>query len=78
MGQEQFAAIMPYISADLVALIAEKQNIEAEEAISKLYGSKLYAALEKEETKVWQYSTPMLYSLFEQEMLSGNIEFPDI
>lgn len=78
MGQEQFAAIMPYISADLVALIAEKQNIEEEEAISKLYGSKLYAALEKEETKVWQYSTPMLYSLFEQEMLSGNIEFPDI
>ncbi len=78
MGQEQFAAIMPYISADLVALIAEKQNIEAEEAIIKLYGSKLYAALEKEETKVWQYSTPMLYSLFEQEMLSGNIEFPDI
>ena len=78
MGQEQFAAIMPYISADLVAMITEKQNTTAEEAIQKLYNSQLYAALEKEETKVWQYSTQMLYSLFEQEIISGKIEFPDV
>ena len=57
MGQEQFIAMMPYISTDLVSLIAEKQNISEETAIKKLYSSKLYAALEKEETKVWQYST---------------------
>lgn len=78
MGQEQFAAMMPYISADLVAMIAEKQNISHEEAIKKLYASQLYAALEKEETKVWQYSTQMLYSLFEQEEQTGTICFPDV
>ena len=27
MDQNQFAAIMPYISADLVGMIAEKENI---------------------------------------------------
>lgn len=78
MGQEQFAAIMPYISADLVAMISEKQNVKAEEAVKKLYNSQLYAALEKEETKLWQYSSQMLYSLFEQELSSGKIEFPDV
>ena len=78
MGQEQFDAIMPYISSDLVAMISEKQNISAEEAIEKLYNSKLYAALEIEETKVWQYSTQMLYSLFEQEIMFGSIQFPDV
>lgn len=78
MSQEQFAAMMPYISADLVTMIAEKQNISHEEAIKKLYASKLYAALEKEETKVWQYSTQMLYSLFEQEEQTGTIRFPDV
>ena len=57
MSQEQFVAMMPYISADLVAMIAEKQNISHEEAIKKLYASKLYAALEKEETKLW-YASP--------------------
>lgn len=78
MGQEQFVAMMPYISVDLVSLIAKKQNISEEAAIKKLYASKLYAALEKEETKVWQYSTHMLFSLFEQEEKTGNLQFPDV
>ena len=78
MGQEQFAAMMPYISADLVAMISDKQNITNEEAITKLYASKLYEALENEETKVWQYSTQMLYLLFEQEEKTGTIQFPDV
>ncbi len=78
MRQEQFIAMLPYISADLVSLIAEKQNITEENAIKKLYSSKLYAALEKEETKVWQYSTQMLYSLFVQEEKNGDIQFPDV
>lgn len=77
MGQEQFAAIMPYISADLVAMIAKKKNL-TEEAIAKLYSSKLYESLENEETKVWQYSTRMLYSFFEQEEKTGAILFPDV
>ena len=78
MEQEQFVAIMPYISTDLVSLITEKQNISEEAALKKLYSSKLYKALEKEETKVWQYSTHMLYSLFEQKEKNGDIQFPDV
>lgn len=78
MGQEEFAAMMPYISTDLVAMIVKNQSITEKEAIKKLYSSKLYAALEKEETKVWQYSTQMLYTLFEQEEELGDIYFPDV
>ena len=78
MGHEQFAAMMPYISADLVAMIANREKITSEAAIKKLYSSKLYEALENEETKVWQYSTQMLYSLFEQEKKTGTILFPDV
>ncbi len=78
MERGKFVAIMPYISADLISLIAEKQNISEEDAIKKMYTSKLYAALENEETKVWQYSTQMLYSLFEQEENNGDIRFHDV
>lgn len=78
MSTEQFTAMMPYISADLVKMIVEKQGISEAEAIGKLYMSELYAALEKEETKVWQYSTPMLYALLEQEEQTGEIRFPDV
>lgn len=77
-GQEQFSAIMPYISADLVGMIAKKKNMPEDDAIAKLFNSKLYAALEREDTKVWQYSTDMLYHLFEQEEKTGKIEFPDV
>jgi hypothetical protein len=38
----------------------------------------LYASLEQEDTKVWQYSTDMLYLLFKQEEKTGKIEFPDV
>lgn len=78
MNQEQFTAIMPYISADLVAMIAKEKRLSEEEAVKKLYASKLYAMLEDEEMKVWHYSTKMLYSLFEQEEQTGDILFPDV
>lgn len=78
MSQEQFAAIMPYISADLVNMIVRKKRISEGEAITKLYTSQLYAALEQEETKLWHYSTEMLFSLFEQEQHAGFICYPDV
>lgn len=78
MGHEQFVAIMPYISADLVNMIAQKQNITEADALNKLYSSRLYGLLEKEETKVWQYSTDMLYSLFVKEEQTGSLIFPDV
>ena len=78
MGQEQFIAMMPYITDDLAAMIAQKQNLSEADAISKLYHSQLYAMLEQEDTKVWQYSTDMLYSLFLQEQQTGSIVFPDV
>lgn len=78
MGQEQFHAIMPVISADMVDMISARRGVSERDAIRLLYESKLYAALEQEETKVWQYSTPMLYSLLEQEWNSGTIRYPDV
>ena len=78
MSQEQFAAILPYISADLISMIVSKKSISEEDAILKLYTSKLYAALEQEDTKLWHYSTEMLYSLLEQEEQTGCIRYSDV
>ena len=78
MGQDQFHALMSIISADIVNMITQKHCVSDKVAIKMLYTSQLYAALENEETKVWQYSTPMLYSLLEQEWSSGTIHYPDV
>lgn len=78
MSKEQFEALIPYISADLIKLIADKENISHDDAILRLYSSKLYELLEDEETKVWQYSSEMLYALLKQEKETGTIVFPDV
>ena len=78
MEQEQFVLMMSNISASLIAKIAQKQNISDQEALEKLYSSNLYSLLEQEDTKVWQYSTDMLYNLFEQEQQTGKLSFPDV
>ena len=78
MDRQQFTAILPYISADLVGLIAERRDMSDPEATRILYSSGLYKMLEDETTKVWQYSTPMLYHLLEQEEQTGRISYPDV
>lgn len=78
MDQDKFAAIMPIICADLADFIARQEGIAEEEAVSKLYASKLYALLEQEDTKLWHYSTPMLYEMLRQGEETGEITFPDV
>lgn len=78
MDQAKFVAIMPKISADLVDYIAMQQKIGEEEALQQLYASVLYSELEKEDTKLWHYSTPMLYQLFIQGERMGRLEYPDV
>lgn len=78
MGQEQFHALMPVIAADIVRMIVEKEDVSEGDAIKMLYSSKLFAVLEQEDTKVWHYSTPMLYELLKQEIKEGVLRFPDV
>ena len=78
MSQEQFQAIMPIICADLVAAICRERKVSEQDAIRLLYASRLYAALEDEQTKLWQYSTPMLCTLLNQELAGQRFAFPDV
>lgn len=78
MNAEKFSALMPIIIGDLAKKIVKEERISESEAIDKIYGSKLYALLEQEDTKLWHYSTAMLYSLLEEEIRTGKITFPDV
>ena len=78
MTSEQFNVIMPIISSDIVKTISARKNISESESISLLYSSELYSMLEREDTKLWHYSTPMLYSMLEEEWNTGKITYPDV
>ncbi|WP_312648938.1 hypothetical protein [Aminipila sp.] len=78
MDKKQFDAIFPYVCTPLVDKIASELKLDEQDAIMDLYESKLYANLEKESTKVWQYSTEKLFELFMQEKTTGKIIYPEV
>ncbi len=77
MDKDKFDAILPIISAHLIDKIMEWFNLTEDEAVSELYNSQLYDELEKEETKVWQYSNEKLYDLYKNEKANGKLELPE-
>ena len=56
----------------------EKVRGEELDGLRKLYASNLYELMEREETKIWQYSTEKLYELFLEESSTGKISFPQV
>lgn len=74
---KEFQAVLQIIIPRLVQMISKEMCISDKEALSRLYTSKLYEKLEKEETKVWHLSVPTLYTLFTQEQEKGKITFPE-
>jgi len=77
MEKNQFEVVLQTISAGLVGIILSDSELTEDVAMEKLYSSELYSALEREETKVWHYSVPMLYELYKQEMSTGRLTLPE-
>ena len=77
MDGKKLIALLPEITSEVVDFISSRDEMTEDEAIRNLYSSKLYQDLENEETKVWQFSTETLYSLYIQEKETGKIEYPE-
>ena len=67
-----FEIVLQTILTGLVGKIITDKGLDEDAAIESLYSSKLYAMLEKEDTKLWHYSVPMLYDLFNEEFATGD------
>mgnify|MGYP001003470152 FL=1 len=77
MEENQFDLVLQTISTGLVSKIIAETGLDEDTAIEKLYSSELYSTLEKEGTKVWHYSVPKLYELWEKEMKAGSLMLPE-
>ena len=72
MDTGAFEVVLQTISTGLVEQIMTDKGIGENAAMERLYSSKLYEMLEKEDTKLWHYSVPMLYDLFNEELITGD------
>ena len=77
MAASNFELVLQTISTGLIEKIITETDLDEDFAMEKLYSSLLYSALEKEETKVWHYSVPKLYQLWENEMKTGQLVLPE-
>lgn len=77
METKQFELVLQTVSIGLVAKIISDTGLDEDAAMEQMYSSELYAVLEKEETKVWHYSVPKLYELWEKEMKTGQLVLPE-
>ena len=77
MNERSYETLLYGITANVVAKIMELNGWSENEAIERFTSSKLYSYLEKEETKVWQYSALMLAELFNDER-AGRLSLPEV
>ncbi len=77
MDNQVFESIFPFKVEDLVSLIIEKKQFSFDEALDYLYRSKLYDALQFEETKLWHLSTEKLFDMLVNEDFTDTLDYPD-
>ena len=77
MNERSFETLLYGITANAVAKIMELNGWSEDLAMERFTQSKLYSYLEREETKVWQYSALMLAQLFNEER-AGRLSLPEV
>lgn len=77
MTERSYETLLYGITANTVAKIMELNGWAENEAMERFTSSKLYTYLEKEQTKVWQYSALMLAELFNEER-AGRLSLPEV
>lgn len=77
MEQKKFEAMLVLIVPKIIALIVQNQGIDEVTASRRFYESRVYSLLEEEDTKLWHLSPLTLFHMYDEEVNTGNITFPE-
>lgn len=77
MNKNQFNSLLTLIIPQIIDKITENSNITEINAINQFYHSRLYSELSDEETKLWHYSPLLLYTMYQDELLTGTYDYPE-
>jgi hypothetical protein len=78
MSSEKLSALLTLLNPAVIKIIMKNKNLTSIEATKLFYNSDLYAMLEKEASKLWHLSPLTLYELFEEELTTGIINYPEV
>ena len=77
MTLEKLSALLCVLNPAVIQIIINNRKLDIVEATSLFYNSDLYAMLENDDSKLWHLSPLTLYELFEEELATGNINYPE-
>jgi len=76
MNDHQFKSLLQLYTPCVVKEVMQRKNIDERAAIEMFYTSSLYEKYTDERTKLWHFSPVLLVDLLEQELATGEIEYP--
>ena len=77
MNEDQFNAMLAIIVPPIIEKITTNSNIDEDKAVSCFYQSELYKELSDEKSKLWHYSPLTLYTMYQDELLTGSYDYPE-
>ncbi len=77
MNENQFSAMLAIIVPPVIEQITKNSNIGEDKVISRFYRSKLYQELSEERSKLWHYGPMTLYTMYQDELLTGFYDYPE-
>jgi hypothetical protein len=61
----------------ILELVMQEYKVNDEKAAEMFYVSELYKGLEEEETKLWHLSAYALFEMYQEELETGKITYPE-
>ena len=77
MNENQFSAMLALIVPPIIELITKNSNLDENKIIHLFYKSKLYKELSDEKSKLWHYGAVTLYTMYQDELLTGSYSYPE-
>lgn len=77
MNENQFSALLAVVIPQIIVYIVKNSNVTEAQAASRFYKSRLYNELSNEQSKLWHYSPLLLYTMYQDELLTGTYEYPE-
>ena len=77
MNENQFSAMLALIVPAIIEQIIKNSNVDENKIIHLFYKSKLYKELSDEKSKLWHYGAVTLYTMYQDELLTGSYSYPE-
>jgi len=77
MDKIKFSTILIFLVPQVLELVINEYKVDDEKAAEMFYASELYKGLEEEETKLWHLSAHALFEMFQEELETGKITYPE-